>query len=272
LLRTSAFALGLAGLRLTSILEVWAPKQNELFSDAQGIHDRKKYCNTHNMREESTLKTKSKSTVKGAVGTHNTPGVDDVMNKIKKEKQKLDKGEGNFLACFICLGLLLAQLRGLAKRTWNKLVVTLGFNARVALRYLNLAKSPLAGFGLNESDLLARLPSDLLKLEWICRLNAGQLNELLGRLDPKKESRPKVIAAVKEILGENDAPENPDLEGALGRASNRVVKLAGQLRSDAQTEPDKDRVEKLLSDKLRQMEEALASKATTSSPAASDAN
>ena len=218
------------------------------------------------------MKATPKSTVKGAVVTHDTPGVDDVVNQIKNAKKKLDKGEGNFLARLICIGLLLAQLRGLAKRIWNKLVVNLGFNARVALRYLKLAESPLAEIGLNESDLLARLPSDLLKLEWICRLDAAQLDELLTRMDPKKESRPKVIAAVKEITGKTEEPAKPDLAGALGRASDRVVKLAEQLRSDAQTEPDKDRVEKLLSDRLRQMEEALASKATTSSPAASDAN
>src|SRR5262249_38970604 len=98
------------------------------------------------------------------------------------------------------------------------------------------------------------------------------LKKLLTRLDPKIAPRPKVIAAVKEILGENEAPAKPDLEGAFGRASDRVVKLAELLRSDAQTEANKDRVEKLLADGLRQLEEALASKATTSSPATSEAN
>ena len=92
-------------------------------------------------------------------------GINKVLDKILKEKQKIDRREGDIVTSLIRIGHHLAELRAVAKRTWAERLKALGINPRVASRYLKLAEHWPAEIGLNESDLLPRLPVDLLKLE-----------------------------------------------------------------------------------------------------------
>jgi hypothetical protein len=129
----------------------------------------------------------------------------DLINHVKTGKNEFDICEGFTVAALFQLFALLDKLRKQVGRGFKKWVIALGFNYRVALRYAALGKSPLATSALTASDL-DQLPSDLFKLSWICRLNAPQLAELFWVVNPKTESRKKVVAAVKEILGLTSMP------------------------------------------------------------------
>src|SRR5262249_4626505 len=143
------------------------------------------------------------------------------------------------------LCLILATLRSLAKKTWGKQVEAMGLHVRVASRYVKIGQSPLAQIGPNGSDSIARLPADIKKLEACCRLNPEPFEVLLKQLDPRQAPRDEVIAAVQKIRGKKKSSAKLDDEKKIEKTIDRFVELAMQLRTKMQTEPDKDRVNKI---------------------------
>lgn len=139
-------------------------------------------------------------------------GIKKVVQAIVKEQQKIDRHEGDVVACHIRIGVRLVALRSLAKKTWGKQLKALGISPRVASRYLKIVRNWPDEIGLTESDLLTRLPTDLLKLEWLCRVSVSQLEGLLNTLNCKKATRSQVIAAVREVLGEEPPRATDDVE------------------------------------------------------------
>jgi hypothetical protein len=199
-----------------------------------------------------------------------TGGLPGVLAQIAAEWEELDRQEGDVVGACFRLGRLLAELRRLARRDWSKRSKALGIHPRVARRYVRLGESELARSGLPESDLLCRLPADLMKLEWLCRLTAEQLRELLGRLDARGASREKVVAAVKAVLSGDDTPARPapDLAALLERVFRR---LDGVLERLEEADPgQRGRVRDLLAGGLRRVERALAT-SDGQEPAASGA-
>ncbi len=186
-------------------------------------------------------------------------GIKKLVQAIVKEQQKLDRHEGDVLACHIRIGARLSALRLLAKRTWVQQLKALGISPRVASRYLKIARNWHDDLGLSESDLLTRLPTDLLKLEWLCRVPVSQLGGLLDTLNCKKATRSQVIAAVREVLGE-DPPRATDavetyVQRLIQRLTGRVEKLG-----EVFPEPEQqNRARELLSAGLDEVRNALQS-------------
>jgi hypothetical protein len=173
--------------------------------------------------------TPSTRGVKSAAGD---AGIATVVRKIKAEQDRLDNNDAPTVGSHLALGRLLAELRRLAKRTWLKQVKALGYDRRVASRYVTIGTNPLAEMGLIESHLLARLPPDVMKLEWVCRLPAEQLEKLTAELDVKKASRPRVIREVKKILGLELTTRRPDLATQIDRAVQGVGALVDRISTE----------------------------------------
>lgn len=186
-------------------------------------------------------------------------GIRKLVQAIVKEQQKIDRHEGDVVACHIRIGARLAALRSLAKRTWGRQLKALGISPRVASRYLKIARGWQDEIGLNESDLLTRLPTDLLKLEWLCRVPVSQLGGLLDTLNCKKATRSQVIAAVREVLGEEPPTATDDVEMFVQRLIQRLTGTVEKL-GEKFPEPDQqNRARELLSAGLDEVRNALQS-------------
>jgi hypothetical protein len=107
-----------------------------------------------------------------------------------------------------------------------------------------------------------------MKLEWLCRLTPEQLHDLLDRLDCKEAARPKVIRAVKEVLGET-SPATTVSPNVIKKVDRLVQHLVG-LVEDFQTqtpEPEVLRhVGELVTDALRRVQEIVALPASETAP------
>jgi len=184
-------------------------------------------------------------------------GIRKLVQAIVKEQQKIDRHEGDVVACHIRIGARLAALRLLAKRTWGHQLKALGISPRVASRYLKIARNWHDEIGLSESDLLARLPTDLLKLEWLCRVPVAQLGELLSTLNCKKATRSEVITAVREALGEDPPTAADGVESFVQRVIHRLTNTVEQL-GEKFPEPDQQNLAReLLAAGLVQVRDAL---------------
>jgi hypothetical protein len=172
------------------------------------------------------------------------------VHQIQTELRNLARNEGSAVASHLRIGTALADLRKEAKSGWFKQLKELGINERVARRYIRLGNSWLAVSGLSESALLEQLPPDRMKLEWLCRLTAEQLRELLGRLDCKKAKRGQVEAAVRKALGEEDAaPTAPNIEKALAKIFKRFRTDTDQLE-EATPPQNQERFQALVAEGL----------------------
>jgi hypothetical protein len=197
-----------------------------------------------------TAKTKKKA--------DDSAGISRLLDKIRTERQKIDGLEGDVVACHIRLGVRLTELRMLAKGTWGRQLKAIDINPRVASRYLKIARHWPNDIGLIESDLLPRLPTDLLKLEWLCRLPLPRLGELLNELDCKKAARSQVIAAVREALGENPpAEDEQDVEKFVQRLVQRFARSVEQLGEKFPDPGQQNRARELLAAGLMQVHDAL---------------
>ena len=178
----------------------------------------------------------------------NSLAITETLTAIATEKEKLAKSEGSVIVAIIQIGLQVLTLRSLASRNWAKWLQTPAINMsrRVASRYLKIAAGWSAEMGLLESHL-DRLPTDLLKLEWLCRVPIGQLPDLLDGLNCKQATRKQVIAAVREALDEPSPTTAPlDVDRAVGRFLERLAgKVARLLDRFLQTD-QQDRARALL--------------------------
>jgi hypothetical protein len=108
--------------------------------------------------------------------------------------------------------------------------------------------------------LLICLPPDLLKLEWLCRLPEAQLGNLLDKLDCKKATRPEVIAAVREALGEDPpAKAEDDVEKSVQRFIGRPVKTIDRLNESFPEAEQQKQARDLLATGLQQVLDSIQS-------------
>jgi hypothetical protein len=185
-----------------------------------------------------------------------TATIRQIVDAIRTELSEIDRREGSVVICHVRLAARLAELRPLAKRTWGQQLKILGMSPRVASRYLKIARHWTPEIGLNESDLLPRLPADLLKLEWLCRVPPDQLSEVLDHLDCKKASRSMVIAAVREALGE-EPPADEGVEEYVQRFLHRLQKTVERLEERFPEPEQLDRARELLRSGLGDMQASL---------------
>jgi hypothetical protein len=186
-------------------------------------------------------------------------GVRKLVNEIRTEQQKIDRSEGEVVAAQLRIAYHLAELRVLAKGRWGRQLEGLGMNPRVASRYLKLAQHWPARIGLTESDLLPRLPPDLLKLEWLCRIPPASLNDLLDKLDCKKANRSQIIAAVREMLGEAPAAKDEiDVDRFVRRLTGPLRGAVERLHETFPDLEDQHRAREELHSELTEILQALS--------------
>jgi len=158
------------------------------------------------------------------------------------------KDEGNVVFHMVGLGKVLQSLRQRAGGRWVSLVKKLGYHDRIASRYIKLAKSWWGGTGLIESGLLTKLPPDLMKLEWLCRLSRAQL-AVFASMRLKEWSRSQVIAEVKaqlNITEENDEPRSSTID-KIKTDCEKFIKRTVAFLEDAPPElADPERRQQLL--------------------------
>jgi hypothetical protein len=185
--------------------------------------------------------------------------VKSLLGEIGKERENIDRSEGDVVASHVRIAHHLAKLRDLVKGHWERQIEELGFSPRVARRYLRIARDWPDENGLRESDFLKRLPADLLKLEWLCRLSMEQLKGLLKTLDCKKARRTEIIAAVHEALGNVPAAKaEPDLEEWVRRLLRRLSHAVEQLGEEFPASQDRARARELVEHGLHQVLQPLA--------------
>lgn len=151
-----------------------------------------------------------------------------LLKKICVAQKQIDKQEGRVLSSHITMGQLLADLRPLAKKTWAKQLDVIEMSPRVASRYVKLGDSWFGRIGLSESDS-TRLPVDLMKLEWLCRVPQDQLSGLLDKIDCKKATRSEVIAAVRDALGETKPTRTVSAVQVVERLLRRLLNTVREL-------------------------------------------
>jgi hypothetical protein len=150
--------------------------------------------------------------------------IEAAQKKIEGEELSKSKRDGKIVLSLVEIGRLLVELQQHVKKTWSKDVKALGYSPRAASRLQQLGASWWAGNGLLEAVSLDQLPTDVHKLEWLCRLGKEQLAEFLGRTDCKALSRTKAIEAVKEVLGLHKDKEELAPEAVLVKTVEQFVR------------------------------------------------
>ena len=180
----------------------------------------------------TTMQPTDREPQKGAGGraascVSQTNDIARLLAEIRAEQRKIDRNEGNVIASKITIGTRLAALKAASGRTWGRQQTELGYNPRLASRLMKLAQGWGSEIGRIASDLLPKLPPDLNKLEWLCRLDAGQLRALLAGLDARKASRKEIVSKVRDALGE-EPPPAVDTSTAMAKSIDRTFDRLGK--------------------------------------------
>jgi hypothetical protein len=185
--------------------------------------------------------------------------IDQVLADIQVEQGKIGGNEANSVHAMLRIADYLAALRVMARKTWAKQLKKVGISPRVAARYLKVASTWLTRIGLNESDLelVANLPMDLMKLEWLCRLDRSVLEDLLSRVSAKHTSRTKIIEAVCEALGQDPPTKKPPSIKKLFERVIRGLAEIGEVLEGLRDNEDCDQLCARLQEALGQIQEAL---------------
>jgi hypothetical protein len=183
--------------------------------------------------------------------------------KIEKEEQSKAKNDAAIVRSQVRIGGWLVELQKHIRKTWTNDVKAMGYHPRVARRLQKLGASWwCAENGLHESVPVEKLPIDLCKLEWLCRLNEEQLRELLGQQDCKGLPRPKVSRAVKAMLGIQTRKANTAPQAAVVNAVERFVQRLSaritELRQEGLAPQAREQVVVALDDGFAQFRRALS--------------
>jgi hypothetical protein len=195
----------------------------------------------------------------GGKATAGQDKLEKLIRDIKTEQSKMAQKEGDIVSNLFRIGALINELQNAAGRTWTKQVQKLGYHPRAASRLQKIASSWQGEIGTLGSEILPRLPNDVQKLEWLCRLRREQLETLLARLDLKKVCRKEVTAAVKELLGESTTTQTTG--GGIVKVINQLfARVMKAIEGWQQTGDDQETPEQLrgvLSGGLEQLQQAL---------------
>jgi hypothetical protein len=196
----------------------------------------------------------------------------ELIEQVRSEQSKIGQDEGRTVSCLARIGALLNEIQIVAGRTWTKLVAELGYHPRAATRYQRLGASWIARIGTTGSEFLNHLPSDIQKLDWLCRLTPEQLRVLLQNVDLKNSTRNAVKGAVKAVLGiPSDAPTTRgDIARILklvDRFSSQMIKALECLDVSALDNQARQRIQALLEGCLKNLHVALDKKGANASAA-----
>jgi hypothetical protein len=168
------------------------------------------------------------------------------VERIQALDRKIRQGETANVRLVVEQGRLVVDLKKQVPFSWLDKLSKIGIHERVARRYLTIGECWPTDDRTPESDLLADMPYDLLKLEWLCRLKLEDLAVFVRTCDCRTEPRGILIKRVQRMLGQ--APSDP-VEGAPGLAPlrkesdayvRRVLKAAESLDQDQRQELAKD--------------------------------
>jgi hypothetical protein len=204
-------------------------------------------------------KTKQKA-AKPAAARRKAAGVTDeaeatkAADAIKEELAQIESNEGGTVQRLVAIGVHLARLKAATRsdRDWTRRVKSIRdvtrsghlLHPRTARRLMELGHSWWSENGTLGSDFVGRLPTDVQKLAWLCRLSLEQLGDLLDTMDCKAEGRRRVIEAVQVVLGGREPKKEAapvPLEKVLRsfeRAVTRVVTAVAESGGGAQDPGD----------------------------------
>jgi len=160
-----------------------------------------------------------------------------LVQQIKAVQQAIQGDESNIVLRMVELGELLIRLRRKGGGDWGRHASELGYPPRIATRYMLLGKSWWANNRLRESGLTKELPTDLLKLEWLCRLTHEQLVEGLNNWRCREWSRSQLIDAVKLKL-DFKAKVKPVQAVTIDRIREECDKFVERVLEAIETSPE----------------------------------
>ena len=170
--------------------------------------------------------------------------------------------EGDVVASHIRLGHHLAELRALAERNWGKQLKAIGISPRVASRYLKIAEHWPNEIGLNESDLLPRLPLDLLKLEWLCRVPLAHSAICWTNSTARRPPAPRSLPRFARLWAKTRRPRTSTTSRSLFSAASIGWSSAVDRLPETFPEPEQqDRARELLAAGLRQVQDPQGTRA-----------
>jgi hypothetical protein len=174
--------------------------------------------------------------------------------------------QGKTFGSILNIGKHLGELRPLAKGDWARQLKALGMSPRVASRHMRISESSLKEIGLNESEIATRMPTDVMKLEWLAKLTLEQVTKLAADLNLKQASRAEVEDAVRELLGQPAAKprKSTDPPARIDRHFDGVVKLIAKHLAEGGSPAD---LEDVVSSGLHKVNDALEGALATDSSA-----
>jgi len=189
--------------------------------------------------------------------------VPDLRKQIAEEMEQLHHGEGCLVLKAINLGRLFVALRSSVRRNcWLKELKKLNYEERIVRRYLAIGDSWWIAPQPSGLELLTRLPYDLHKLEWLCRLSQEQLEKLSSCRNLQEDSRAEVISWVKKHLGiegETSDTSEPSVADIRKRFDITVIRILDAIDDLPEETTDEQRLEILeaLTKGFKEIEEAL---------------
>lgn len=183
--------------------------------------------------------------------------VDRLLAQIQEREKKIREIEGQAVVLILEQARDLTRLRSKARKNWAKYLKNISFDPRVASRYLMIAKHWSNANQTPESDSLAKLPSDLLKLEWLCRLKKPVLKGLAAEMDLCQTDRGAVIRKVKDLLGETVEPKKITVKAIMkswGTFRETLLTNLSELGTEDR-QKFRDEIEPYFEEFLREMKE-----------------
>jgi len=200
--------------------------------------------------------------------------VSALVKKIKEVQFGIVQDESHIVLKYVEIGQLLLQLKRVAKSDWENEVQKLGYPPRVARRYMAIGRTWWAGSGLQESGVINQLPPDLMKLEWLCRLDKDQLLGAIHHWPCRKWSRTLVIDAVKhdlKIIEKPKATRPPTLDRITIDCERVIDRLVEALEDSADEIADPESRQRLwddLNSRFAKVENLLATNPADGFPSA----
>jgi hypothetical protein len=184
--------------------------------------------------------------------------LNEIVEQFKEKAELLRKNEVASVPLIIDQARIMVQLRTKARKNWEEVCEQkLKIHPRVARRYLKIGENWSDADRTPGSDVLARLPSDLHKLEALAELPLDLLTTLSGQLDLRRMERTEVIAKVKGMMGKGEG-QHSEADPVLA-VFNKWDSFAARLVKEVEglDGAGRQRFGEELEDLMQQLQEAL---------------
>jgi len=195
-----------------------------------------------------------------------------IVLEIKAIQIRLARTEAERVIYSLQIGQQLLKLKedSPTNSKWLEYLRELGYHPRVADRYLQLGKSwwSNAEGGIQSTGLLDKIPGDLMILEYLCRLEPGELKNHLKHFNGKG-GRSQIIEKLKELL-EIQPKSKPVVAmtaevafGRLGRLKEDIVNVEHDARAELSTPAWREKLENDLLSMIADLSRRLTPRAPT---------